>query len=403
MVGSWVQTVVQAWLVYRLTDSATWLGLITAAQQLPAFCLSPLAGVIADRVERRKLLVIVESVQMLQAFLLAALVYSGHIQVWHVAALAAVLGVASSFELTTRHAFASDMVPKEDLPSAIALNTVILNSARVIGPAIGAALIGIIGEATCFLLNGISYLAVIYGLVRMRLNPRAMRHAHPKPLFEEILEAVEVVRGNPPIIRLLIMITAVAMLGFPYQTLLPVIANSLGGTAHAYTFLTTMSGVGAVLGALVFGLNRAAPFLHPQPAHPPHFANQGVERRILIEISIAALAVMSLSFARTIYQAGAGCFLAGASLMAVFPKVNAAIQDAARDEMRARIMSLYSMTFLGAFPIGSYLIGVITDHAGYRFALLACGAVSLGFAVAWLPLMRATRCFWERPATRMSA
>lgn len=376
MAGTWMQSVVQAWLVYRLTGSAHWLGLISFSSQVPAFLLSPLAGIVADRVDRRKLLLWVEVVQMLQAFALAALVASGQVLPWHVAALSVVLGVATAFDITTRHAFASDMVGKDDLPSAISLNAIIINGSRVVGPALGGLALSWIGEAGCFALNGLSYLAVIVGLLGMRIPPRATSHAPPSPILTQFADALRYVGREKAILRLLLMATFVSFVAFPYSVLLPVLAKeTLGGDAQTFAWLTASAGIGAVAGVVTLG-NRGT-------------TRRQIERIILIEIALAGVALVAIGFARNIPFALAATFFVGYFLMAIFPKINSTIQARVQDGLRARVLSLYTMTFLGAVPLGSILAGWLTDRFGVAQVAVGggvlCVVVALGLLIASRP------------------
>lgn len=369
MAGTWMQSVVQAWLVYRLTGSAHWLGLISFASQIPAFFLSPLAGVVADRMDRRKLLLWVEGVQMLQAFALAALVATDRVQPWHVAALSALLGVATAFDITTRHAFASDMVGKDALPSAIALNAVIINGSRIAGPALGGVALGWIGEAGCFFLNGVSYLAVIFGLLGMRIPDRNPAKRSRLPILAQFAEALCYVRRERGILRLLALATFVSFIAFPYSVLLPVVAKDiLGGDAQTLAWLTASAGFGAVAGVLTLG-GRGTTF-------------QQIERILTAEVAAAGCALALLGLARTALTATVATFLVGYFLMAIFPRINATIQATVQDSMRGRVLSLYTMTFLGAVPLGSVLFGWLTDRLGVAPVAigggLLCAAVGTG-------------------------
>jgi MFS family permease len=228
MMGSWMQSIVQAWLVYRLSHSALWLGLIAFCTQFTAFLVSPYAGVLADHVDRRKLLIGVEIAGMIQALLLSALFFSGKIELWHIAALSIVLGVCNSFEIITRHSFAVDLVGKADLPSAISLNSIVINGSRIAGPALAGILIGLLNEGWCFMLNALSYLAVLYSLLAMELTPsQKVRNASKIPFTSHFAAAVRYLRGMPAITRLMILSSFISFLGFPTGNLMPVFAKDV--------------------------------------------------------------------------------------------------------------------------------------------------------------------------------
>ncbi|OFZ22034.1 MAG: hypothetical protein A2X94_16425 [Bdellovibrionales bacterium GWB1_55_8] len=359
MVGTWMQSTVQAWLVYRLSGSATWLGIVTFSMQLPAFLASPMAGVVADRVDRRKILLWAEAIGMLQAFALAALVLTGHVELWHVAALSMVLGVVHAFEMTSRHSLAAELVPRTDLHNAIAWNSVTMNGSRIVGPALAGVLIVQVGEAWCFLLNGLSFLAVILGLLLMRLQPRNIEPAMSRPL-EQIREGALYVLKNRNILKLVGLTAFIGFFGFPYAVLLPVFAKGiLGGDSRTLGFLIGAAGVGAILGAFR-GLGK------------PSESSTDSRQFLLIGVSIC-----TLGLSRSVSLSIAATFFIGFFMMGILPVFNTTIQHLVEDSFRGRVLSIYTMGFLGSMPLGSLLCGWLTDHFGAPAVQVSFGAVFL--------------------------
>jgi MFS family permease len=258
LIGTWMQTIAQGWLVYRITHSPFLLGMVGFAGQLPLLLLTPLAGVLSDRWPRRPVLVVTQSLAMLQALALACLTLTGFIQVWHIMVLAVFSGAINSFDMPTRQAFTLEMVGrKEDLPNAIALNSSVFNASRLIGPSIAGILISLVGEGTCFLLNGLSYIAVIVALLSMRLAPPQAR-ASAGDFLRDLQVGVHYAFGFLPIRNILLLLAVVSLVGMPYTVLMPVFAKDvLHGGAQTLGILMASTGVGAQLGR--FTWRRATP------------------------------------------------------------------------------------------------------------------------------------------------
>src|SRR2546425_4970617 len=250
LVGTWMQTVAQSWLVYRLTGSAALLGLVGFASQFPIFLLSPVAGAIADTYPRRRTMIVIQTLMMLLAFPLAALTLSNRIQVWHIMVLAVLLGFVNAFDIPVRQSFIAEMVAREDLINAIALNSSMMNGARVIGPAVAGIVVAAVGEGWCFLINGLSYLAVIVGLLFITAGnqpPQEERGSY----MEAILEGFRFVLHTRPVRMLLMLIGVVSLMGMPYSVLMPIFADQiLNGGAKGLGILMGFSGIGALLGAV---------------------------------------------------------------------------------------------------------------------------------------------------------
>ncbi|OFZ54507.1 MAG: hypothetical protein A2428_15415 [Bdellovibrionales bacterium RIFOXYC1_FULL_54_43] len=364
MIGTWMQSTVLSWLVYRLSHSATWLGIIAFSTQLPAFLASPMAGLVADRKDRRTVLLWVEIIAIIQAFMLAALFFSGKIALWHIAALSIVLGIINAFEMTTRHAFAVDLVGKTDLPSALAFNSVTINGSRMVGPAIAGLLIAPIGEGWCFVLNGLSYLAVILGLLLMKLEKRVALPFLATNPFSQIWDAFQYTRQVPRIARLILLSAFISFFGAPYVVLLPVFAKeALQGDALTLGWLTGTSGLGAICGAFEFASRSESP--------------EAMERKFPIRLILVGLSLATLGASSQLWLSLLATFGIGFFMMAIFPSINTTIQQIVDDSYRGRVVSLYTMSFLGTMPLGGLLAGWLADRTSALAVELSFGAIFL--------------------------
>jgi MFS family permease len=374
LVGTWMQSVAQSWLVLELTNSPFRLGLVGTLQFAPVLALSFFAGALADRLPKRRLLITSQSVMCAQALLLAALVYRGHVQYWHVAVMAAVYGVANTIDMPTRQAFIVEMVGRESLRSAIALNSAMFNGARVIGPALAGLVIARWGTALAFFFNGLSFLAVIAALAALRAQgqPRA---SSGRSLRQEIAEGVRFALRTPRIALVLSLVMAVSAFFFNYNTLVPLLARDiLHQDAHGFGLLMTSIGCGAVAGAIIL-------------------ASLGTERppvRMLVVSALVLGAAMMLT-------AGVGRFGVAAALLAIMgfsgmlfmTGANTTVQLTVPDDLRGRVMSLHTLMFAGMTPFGALLVGTVTEALGARAGFLVTGA---GGTVAVL----AVTLWWRR-------
>jgi MFS family permease len=373
--GTWMQWVAQGWLVYEITRSAFALGVVGFATRLPVIFFSLTAGVLADRVEKRRILIVTQSISMVLAFVLAGLTLSGRVGFWHVVVLGALAGATHSFDAPTRQSFYKELVGEKDLMNAIALNSTIFNAARLSGPALAGLFIKYIGAGGCFLINGITYLAVIAAYLMMRLPPAEKvqgRSSH----WEELREGLSYV-WNHSVVRTGVTIIAFAsLLTFSYGTLLPVFADVVlkGG---AGTYATLMACVGA--GALVSALTVAT---YGNVKRKGYLASAGA----LLFPSV----LMLVSFARSVAVAGFFCFLLGMAMILMTASMNTLVQTAIPDRLRGRIMSLYVLVFLGSMPLGNLMSGRIAEWRGVLLALRLGAAASL--AVSLILLLR-TRDF----------
>ncbi len=376
LVGTWMQMVAQGWLVYRLTGSSLQLGLVGFASQIPVFLLSTAGGVIADRWPRRRVLILTQSAMMALAFVLAALTMSGAVRLWHVYVLAALLGAANAVDMPTRQAFVVEMVGRTDLANAIALNSSMVNGARLVGPAVSGALVAAVGEGWCFLLNALSFLAVIAGLALMRL-PQATREA-AEGVVGRVVEGFTYVARTPPIRALLLLLGSVSLMGMPYTVLGPVIAEQvLHGGPRAYGLLMSAAGVGSLLGAAALAMKRTTrDLLHWTPAAAAGFG----------------IALIVFSCSRVLWLAVTLLIPAGFCMMIQMASANTLIQSMVPDRLRGRVMSVYAMMFLGMTPFGSLLAGLLAHPLGAPATVAVGGMACVVAAVvfAWrLPGFRA--------------
>ncbi|MBN1509483.1 MAG: MFS transporter [Sedimentisphaerales bacterium] len=357
LIGTWMQMVAQSWLIYRLTGSAKLLGLIGFSSQLPVLLLSPVGGSVADRYNRHRILIITQTTSMLLAFVLTALTLAGLVHIWHMFILAAMLGTVNAFDIPTRQAFVVDMVGREDLINAIALNSSMINGARMVGPAVAGVLVASVGEGWCFLVNGISYIAVIAGLLLMTVTV----HGRVPPVgsaFDSIIEGFRYVRHTGPVRALLLMLGLISLMGMPYAVLMPIFADKiLHGGPEGLGLLMGAAGFGALVGALVLAAKRGIRGL----GHWVAFAAMGFG---------ASLILFSLS--RTFWLSVAALLPAGFSMMIGLASSNTLIQSLVPDRLRGRVMAVYSMMFLGMAPFGSLLAGNLAEVLG------APGTVALG-------------------------
>ncbi len=372
MSGTWMQSVAQGWLVYRLSNSSFWLGLITFLTQFPSFLITPVAGVVADLRNRRKLLMLVAFLSMIQALILTALVYTHTIQLWHVACLCIFLGLLNAFDIVTRHTFVSDMVDKKDLASGIALNAMIINGSRILGPAIAGLLIGMFSEEVCFLLNAISYLAVIYSLSKMKGAIKHKPSPRPESFIAEYKKALDYVKTSEITMQILMLSTFMSLVCFCYLAMLPVFAKQiLLGSSYTLAILTCANGLGALMGSLSIETS-----MNPQKMLP----------RLNNNLLLIGMSLVLFGYSDELFLSALSIFCIGYCLMRAFPMMNVTIQQTVSDELRGRVLSLYTMTFLAATPIGNLIAGYMSDFHGADFIVTTSGTICIGAAFLYLIL-----------------
>jgi MFS family permease len=377
LVGTWMQSVAQAWLVYSITKSALLLGTVGFASQIPVFLFAPIGGIVADRVNRQRLVIATQIAAMLLAGILAWLTWTGYVRdhVWVIFLLAALLGVVNAFDIPGRQAFLVDMVGKEDLMNAIALNSSMFNGARVIGPAIAAILLTRYGEAWCFGANALSYVAVIAGLLLMHVHcaPRISKNSP----IEDIVEGFRWVNQTRVIRALLLLIGLVSLVGMPYTVLMPVFADQiLHGGARALGILMGSTGVGALFGALTLASKTGV---------------KGLGRWVAITCATFGISLFLFSFSTSFWLSVVLLMPAGYSMMLQMACSNTLIQTMVPDELRGRVMALYSMMFMGMAPIGAFVGGALAHRVGAP-TTVAVGGVACIVGAIWfargLPAMR---------------
>ncbi|MEO8591895.1 MAG: MFS transporter [Candidatus Solibacter sp.] len=369
LVGTWMQNVALSWLVYRLTHSELLLGTCWFCSQIAVFALGPLGGIVVDRFPRRTVVIVTQILSMLQAFLLTALVWSGRVQVWHLLALAGVLGVINAFDMPGRQALVIQMTSQDDLINAISLNSAVFNTARVVGPAIAGVLLSFVSEATCFLINGISFIAVILCLLAMRLPP-VEPHQHAPPL-QHLADGFRYAAGHRAVRRVLALMGAATLAGMPAFVLMPFFADDIfhRGSSGLGILMGAM-GIGAVIGTLTLARRTVL---------------SGLGRVMAINGFLTGVCYLAFAWSPYFYFTLAIMPVIGYSVMRQMASANTTIQTQIPDHYRGRIMAFYSMTVVGLGPFGSLAAGALAARFGARPAMAAGGVLALAAAArfAW--------------------
>jgi MFS family permease len=378
LIGTWMQMTAIAWLVWRLEHSAFLLGFVGFSARLPTFLLAPLAGVWVDRMDRYRLVLLTQALAMIQALMLAALMYSGHIQIWHIIVLSLMLGVIHTLDIPARQSFLIQLIErKEDLTNAIALNSSMVNGARLIGPSIAGFMIAGVGEAACFLFNGLSYIAVIGGLLMMRVVPNA-RVGRETAVLQNLKDGFRYAFGFPPIRALLFLLALVSLTGASYTQLLPIFAEEvLGGDARTQGFLISATAIGALAGALYLAGRRTV---------------RGLGRVVAWSPAVFGLGLIAMGLSSTLWLTLAVMPVVGLGLMVQMAATNTVLQTIVDDDKRGRVMSFYSMAFMGMIPIGSLLAGTLAHFMGAPRAVMLGGVgciIGAYFFARQLPELRA--------------
>ena len=370
MVGSWMQAVAMSWLVYRITNSVFLLGVTGFAGQIPSFFLSPVAGVWVDRSDRHRMLIAVQSLFMVQAFILAFIVLFHTVTVWQIILLSAVAGFINAFDLPTRQSFVIQMVEeKADLGNAIALNSMMFNGARLIGPSVAGLVVAAAGEGVCFLINAVSFLAVIASLLAMKNIPQPPA-AKRSQVLTELRNGFAYAFGFVPIRSVLMLIALVSLMGMSYTVLMPVFAKEiLHGGPHTLGFLMGAIGVGALGGAFFLASRKSA---------------AGIERIIPAAAGVFGVGLMAMSQSRSFPLSLLLMTVVGFGMMTNMVSCNTLIQTLVEDDKRGRVMSLYGMAFMGMTPFGSLLAGSLASRIGAPNAALIGGACCIAGAAAFL-------------------
>lgn len=377
LTGTWMQSVAQAWLVYRLTDSAFLLGLAGFLGQIPVFLFAAFGGALADRTDRRRILVATQAAAMLLAGTLAWLTLTGRVEVWQILVLAAVLGIVNAFDIPTRQSFIFDLVGRDDLMNAIALNSSMFNAARIAGPAVAGALIVAVGEGWCFFVNAVSYIAVIASLGVIRMPAKA-RAPIAGSMFSSIAEGLSFVERTAPIRALLLLLGLVSLVGMPYAVLMPIFADRiLHGGASELGLLMSASGLGALCGALVLAARRGL---------------RGLGAWVVYSCAAFGAGLIFFAFSRSLWLSAALLVPVGLFVMIQMASSNTLIQSMTPDHLRGRVMAVYSMMFMGMAPVGALLAGALANTLGAPMTVAIGGIVCIAAAVYFarrLPALRA--------------
>ncbi len=369
LIGTWMQVIAQSWLVYTLTGSAFLLGAVGFAGQIPVFLLSPVAGIIADRYSRHRVVIGTQTSAMVLAFILAALTLAGRVQVWEIFLLSALLGVVNAFDIPARQAFLVEMVGKEDLMNAIALNSSMFNGARILGPAIAGILVAKIGEGWCFFANGASYIAVIIGLLLMQLRDTARVISSGSPIHN-MLEGFGFVRKTRPIRTLLLMLGLISLVGAPYAVLMPIFADTiLHSGARGLGILMGATGVGALLGALSLAARSGL---------------KGLGEWVGYSCAGFGISLICFGFSRSFPLSVILLLPVGFSMMVQMASTNTLIQAMVPDRLRGRVMAVYSMMFMGMAPFGAFFAGSLAQKWGAPLSVALGGLGCLLGSAAYL-------------------
>ena len=373
LIGTWLTRIATSWLVYRLTGSGLLLGVVGFASQIPMLILSPFAGVLVDRWNRHRILVVTQILSALQSAALAALALTHIINVPEIIALQIFQGIINSFDTPARQAFVVEMVThRDDLPNAIALNSSMVNTSRILGPSIGGVLIAAFGEGWCFAIDAVSYLAVIGSLLAMRITSER-RPSTEANILDELRTGVSYTLGFPPVWSLLLLIAITGTMGMPYMTLMPVIAaKTLHGGAHTLGILMTASGVGALIGTLYLASRHTV---------------VGLGKVIAVATFALGLALMIFAVSHSLALSLLILPFVGAGMMVQTASCNTILQTVVDEDLRGRVMAFYGVAIMGTQPIGSLLAGILADRIGAESTILFGGAVCLAAAV-WFTIVR---------------
>jgi MFS family permease len=368
LIGTWMQTVAQSWLMYRLTGSTLLLGTVGFASQIPVFLVAPIGGTVADRLNRHRIVIATQTMSMILAFILAALTLTHRIQVWQIMVLAAGLGVVNAFDIPARQAFLMDMVGREDLMNAIALNSSMFNGARILGPAVAGIVVAWVGEGWCFFANAVSYIAVIAGLLMMKIR-HPLNLANQGSPIEHILEGFRFVIRAAPIRAILLLLGLVSLVGMPYSVLMPVFAREiLHGGAKELGLLMGATGVGALLGALSLATRVGV---------------RGLGKLIAICAGGFGGSLILFAFSKLFWLSMILLVPVGFTMMVQMASSNTLLQSMVPDQMRGRVIAVYSMMFMGMAPFGAFFAGAIAHRLGAPWTVAIGGVACIAGAIVF--------------------
>ncbi len=359
LIGFWMQSIAQSWLLYKMTDSATLLGLLGFAGSLPILLLSPFAGIWSDRCNLHRVMLATQVLEMAQAITLATLALTGNLQPWHIIALSMVMGVLIAIELPVRHAYLLELVgTRDDLPNAVAVTSLIGNSGRLIGPALAGLVIGWLGESACFAINAVSYIAVLISFIFIRVTPTVRADTH-QAMLRGMREGLAYVWHSRPIRSLLMLLTALGMLGTPYISLMPVLVREVfQGGADQMGFLVGSAGLGAVAGTLFLASRSSV---------------RGLVRLLTYAALAAGVALALVAHVKLVWLAMPLLAITGFGILVTSVSVNMIVQAIVDDDKRGRVMSLYTVSFMGVAPFGALAAGALADKIGVAATLTISG------------------------------
>jgi MFS family permease len=377
LVGTWMQIVAIGWLVYHLTNSALLLGLVGFFSQIPSFALTPFTGVFVDRWNRHRILVITQTLSMIQAFALAFLTLTGTINILSIILLSLSLGLINAFDMPARQSFVIEMVEKkEDLPNAIALNSSLVNVARFIGPAVAGLLVAAVGEGFCFLINGISYVAVIIALLAMKVN-KITKRVSINNIPKEIKEGFKYSFGFAPIRSILLLLGLVSLVGMPYTVLMPIFAKDiLHGGAHTLGFLMAAAGIGALVGGIYLASRKSV---------------LGLVKILTFATGIFGLGLIIFAFSKNLYFSLSMMLVSGFGMLLQIAASNTLLQTITEDDKRGRVMSFFTMAFMGMSPFGNLIAGAMADKIGAPNTVLISGVICIIGAIIFLTRLPSLR------------
>jgi len=369
LIGTWIQRITIPWLVYRLTDSAFLLGFVAFAGQIPTFILAPFTGVLTDRWNRYRILIMTQVLSMIQALILAGLYYTGNIEIWNILLLSILLGCINALDTPARQSFVIEMVnDKKDLGNAIALNSSMVNAARLLGPSIAGVLIASLGEGLCFLINGLSYVFVIGSLLLMKIKPQE-EYKGGTSIINSLKEGFQYAFGFAPIKSIIFLLSLISLMGMSYSTLMPVFAKTVyHGGSNIYGFLIGASGIGALAGALYLASRKTV---------------LGMEKMISLSAGLFGVAIILFSVSHFFVLSMFLMVVAGLGMMMQMACSNTILQTITEDDKRGRVMSFYTMAFMGTAPLGSLLSGSLASIIGAPRTLLICGIICTAGALVF--------------------
>lgn len=368
LTGTWMQQIAMSWLVYKLTGSVLLLATVTFMAQIPILIVTPLMSIFVDRFDRKKILLLTQTLSMVQALLMAALTLTGIVEVWHIMLLSLFIGCINALDNPTRQAFYPSLVPKENLSNAIALNSAVINGSRLIGPAVGGVLIGIFGEGLCFLLNGISYLGVIAALLMMRLQPFAAQRTQCN-MLTDMQEGFSYVAGNIPIRSLLLLMSVISFFGLPLMTFIPAyVKDILLGGSEMLGLLLSCIGIGSFAAALYLAARKSV---------------VGLAKVVAISGFLLGCSLAVISFINVPWAAALVCIPAGFAIITTVASINTLLQTLSDDDKRGRVMGYLAMTFTGVAPVGSMVLGAIEHYTGLTNIIILSGIFCIAGALVF--------------------